>query len=50
MKFPNKRELQQTSISDIEFKNLIDFYKKFTAKRCSLLLSDTTLASDNHLR
>ena len=44
MKIPNKRELQQTAInhsSDIDFKDFIKMYKKFT---------DATLSSDNPLR
>ena len=35
MKIPNKRELQQTALnhsSDIDFKNFIKIYKKYTAK------------------
>ena len=50
MKIPNKREFQETafiSSSDIDFKDFINLYKKCTAKSYSLLIVDTTLASDN---
>ena len=50
MKIPNKREFQETafiSSSDIDFKDFINLYKKCTAKSYSLLVVDTTLASDN---
>ena len=53
MKIPNKRELQQIALnhsSDIDFKDFIKIYKKCTAKPYSLLVIDTTLASDNPLR
>ena len=39
MKIPNKQELQQTTfnhLSDIGFEDLINLYKKCTAKPCSL--------------
>ena len=35
MKIPNKRELQQIALnylSDIDFKDFMKFYKKYTAK------------------
>ena len=50
MKIPNKRELQQIVFnhsSDIDFQNFTNLYKKCTAKPCSFLVIDTTLASDN---
>ena len=53
MKIPNIRELQQIALnhsSDIDFKDFIKIYKKCTAKPYSLLVIDTTLASDNPLR
>ena len=55
MKIPNKRELQQTAsnhLSDIDFQDFLNLYKKCTAKPYSFLVIDTTLASDNspHLR
>ena len=55
MKIPNKRDLQQMVFnhsSDIGFKDFINLYKKCTAKSCSFLVTDATLASDNplHLR
>ena len=53
MKIPNKRELQQIAInhsSDISTKDFINIYKKCTGKPYSLLVNDTTLASDDPLR
>ena len=53
MKFPNKRELQQITLnnsSNIDFKDFIKIYKKFTAEPYSFLVNDTTLPSDNQLR
>ena len=53
MKIPNKRELQQIALnhsSDIDFKDFMKIYKKFTAKPYSFLVNDTTLPSDNPLR
>ena len=52
MKIPNKRELQQIAInhsSDIDFKEFINIYKKYTDYPYSFLFSDTTLVSDNPL-
>ena len=53
MKFPNKSELQQIALdhsSDIDFKEFIKIYKKYTARPYSFLVNDTTLPSDNPLR
>ena len=53
MKIPNKREPQQIAFnysSDIHFQDIMNLYKIFTAKPCSFLAIDTTLASDNSLR
>ena len=53
MKILNKRELQQIALnhsSDIDFKDFMKIYKKYTAEPYSLLVNDTTLASDNPLR
>ena len=53
MKIPDKRELQQVAFnhsSDIEFKDLMNLYKQYTAKPYSFLIIDTTLASDNTSR
>ena len=50
---PNIRELQQIAfshLSDIEFKDFNNFYKKCTAKPYSLLAIDCTLVTDNSLR
>ena len=50
MKIPNKRELQQIALnhlSDINFKDFIEIYKKFTAKQYSFLVIGITLSSDN---
>ena len=53
MKIPNKRELQQIALnhsSDIDFKDFIKIYKKYTKKPYSFLVNDTTLPSDDPLR
>ena len=52
MKIPNKWELQQIAFnhsSDIDFKDVMNLYKIYTAKLYSPLVLDTTLASDNPL-
>ena len=52
-KTPNKRQLPQLALnhsSDINSKDFIRIYKKYTAKPYSFLINDTTLASDNPLR
>ena len=49
MKFPNKRELQQIALnhsSDIDFKDFIKIYRKFTEKPDYFLVIDTTLPSE----
>ena len=53
MKIPNKRELQQIALnhsSDIDFKDLMNIYKKCNAKLYSFLVNETTLPSDDPLR
>ena len=53
MKIPNERELQQIAInhsSDINIKDFIELYRKFTDKPYSFLVIDTTLVSNNSLR
>ena len=53
MKFPNKRELQQIALnhsSDIDFKDFVKIYKKYTKEPYSFLVNDTTLPSYNPLR
>ena len=53
MKIPNKRELQQIALnqsSDIDFKDFMKIFKKYTAEPYSFLVNDTTLPSDNPLR
>ena len=53
MKIPNKRELQQIALnysSDIDFKDFINIYKKYTVEPYSFLVNNTTLSSDNPLR
>ena len=53
MKIPNKRELQQTALShssDIDFKDFMKIYKKYTKEPYSFLVNDTTLPSDDPLR
>ena len=53
MKIPNERELQYIALnhsSDISTKDFINIYREYTAEPYSLLVDDTTLASDNPLR
>ena len=53
MKIPNKRELQRIALihsSDIDFKDFMNIYKKYTKEPYSFLVNDTTLPSDNPLR
>ena len=53
MKISNKRELQQIAVnhsSDINTKDFINIYKKYTAKPFSFLVNDATLPSDDPLR
>ena len=53
MKTPNKRELQQIALNhslDINSKDFIKIYKKYTAEPYSFLVNDATFASDNPLR
>ena len=53
MKIPNKTELQQIALnhsSDIDFKNFMKIFKKYTAEPYSFLVNDTTLPSDDPLR
>ena len=53
MKVPNKRELKQIALnhsSDISNKDFTNIHKKHTAKSCSFLVNDNTLASDNPLK
>ena len=50
---PNKQELQQIGFNhskDIDFKEFMNLYKKYTAKPYSFLVIDATLASDNSSR
>ena len=53
MKIPIKRELQQIALnhsSDIDFKDFMNIYKKYTKEPYSFLVNDTTLPSDHPLR
>ena len=53
MKISNKRELQQIALnhsSDIDFKDFMKIYKKYTKEPYSFLVNDTTLPSDDPLR
>ena len=53
MKIPNKRERQQIAInhsSDVDFKEFMKIYEKYTAERYSFLVNDKILPSDNPLR
>ena len=50
MKIPNKRELQQIALnhsSDINFKEFMKIFKKYTAEPYSFLVNDTILLSNN---
>ena len=52
MKIPNKRELLQIVLnhsSDPDFKEFLNLYKKCYSKPYFILVTDTTLASDNRL-
>ena len=53
MKIPNKRELQQIALnhsSDIDFKDFMNIYKKYTKEPYFFLVNDTTLPSEDSLR
>ena len=53
MKIPNKRKLQQIALnhsSDIDFKDFMKIFKKYTAEPYSSLVDDTTLPLDDPLR
>ena len=53
MKIPSKRELPQIALnhsSDIDFKDFMKIYKKYTKEPYSFLVNDTTLPSDDLLR
>ena len=50
MEIPNKRELPQIVLnlsSDIDFKDFMKIYKKYTKESYSFLVNDTTLPSDD---
>ena len=49
-KIPNKREIQQIAInhsSDINTKDFVNIYRKYTGEPYSFLVNDTTLSSNN---
>ena len=53
MEIPNKRELQQIGLnhsSDIDFKDFMKTFKKYTAEPYYFLVNATTLPSDDPLR
>ena len=53
MKIPNIRELQQIASNhspDIDFKDFIKIFRKYTAEPYSFLVNDITLPSDEPLR
>ena len=53
MKIPNRRELQQIALnhsSDIDFKDFIEIFNKYTEEPYSFLVNDTNLPSYNPLR
>ena len=50
MKIPNKRKLQQITLNhspDIDYESFMNLRKKMYYKPYSLLVADTTPASDN---
>ena len=50
-KIPNKREINQIAhLSDINTKDFVNIYRKWTAEPHSFLVHDTTLAPNNPLR
>ena len=52
MKIPNKRKLQSTVIndsSDINIKEFMEIYEKYTSDKYFFLVNDSTLLSDNPL-
>ena len=53
MEIHNKKELQQIALnhlSDVDFKDFMQIYKKCTTEPYSFLVNDTTLASDLRFR
>ena len=53
MKIPNKQEFQHIAtnhLSDNDFQDFMNLYKKCTEKSYSFLVTETTLTSDNPLR
>ena len=53
MKIPDKRELQQIVLnhsSDMDFKDFMKIYKKYTKESYSFLVNDTNLPSNDPLR
>ena len=53
MKISNNRELQEIALnhsSDIDFKDFMNIYKKYTEEPYSFLVNDTTLPSDDPLK
>ena len=53
MRIPNKRELQQiltNNLSDVDSKDFIKIFKKYTAEPYYFLVNNTILSSDNLLR
>ena len=53
LKIPNKREVQQIAShqsSDIDFKDFMKIFRKYTAEPYSFLVNDTTLPSNDPLR
>ena len=53
MKITNKKELQEIGLnhwSDVDFKDFMKIYKKYTGEPYSFLVNDTNLPSDNPLR
>ena len=52
-KIPNKREIQQIAInhsSDINTKDFVNIYRKYTAEPYSFLVNDTMVTSNNPLK
>ena len=51
MTIPNQQQLQEIAFnysSDTDFKDLMNFYKKYAGKSYSFLVIDATVVSYNH--
>ena len=50
MKIPNIQQIAFNQSSDIDYRDFMNLYKKWTTKPYSLLVIDVTIASDNSSR